>query len=308
MCESDRELTFGSFLYPNLSEGAGLLAQATLAEDLGYDLLGVPDHPGNVAYADQWSLMAFILGATRRLEVFGAVTSLAMREPPAVLAKAALTLDLLAPGRFHLGLGTGSNPSIVPVGGRTWAPAEAVDRLREALAIIQLIWSGAGPGTFDGRYYSLTDAPVPRAPSTSLDVWVGCLKPRMRELVAKRADGWIPALHMIDPDVIRPQVEHMNDELDKAGRPRTAVRRVYNTIAKKVQAVSEDFLVGPASQWVDQLTYVALELGFDTFLFGDPHDGSAHLRRVAEEVIPQLRINVASARRATARQPCATPT
>ena len=289
-----RDLTFGSFLFPKASEGPGLLEQAELTERLGYDLIAVPDHPDWGHYVDQWALMSAILGRTRSVEVFSCVSALALREPPAVLAKAAVSLDLLAPGRFHFGIGSGVIPNIATIGGPLWPPAEAHDRVREAIELTRVLWSGATSGSYSGTYYRLEEAQLPPAPSPGLDVWIGCAKPRMRRLVARAADGWIPGMLTIDPDQIRIEVEQVDAELDAIGRPAGQVRRVYNTIAKKLQPTSEGFLIGPAEQWVEQLTSIALDFGFDTFLFGDRETTVEHLHQFAELVIPQVRANVAA--------------
>jgi alkanesulfonate monooxygenase SsuD/methylene tetrahydromethanopterin reductase-like flavin-dependent oxidoreductase (luciferase family) len=290
-----RDLTFGSFLFPKASEGPGLLRQAALTEELGYDLIGVPDHPDWGHYIDQWALMSAIIGHTSRVEVFGAVSALALHQPPFVLAKAALSLDVLAPGRFHLGIGSGALPGIVAIDGPQWPPGESVDRVREAIELTRVAWSGQSPASYRGRYYSLTEAALPPAPSPALDIWVGAAKPRMRRVVAQLADGWIPGMLTIDPGQIRTEVDHLNAELEAVGRPPGAVRRVYNTIAKKIQPTSEGFLVGPAGQWADQLTQIALDFGFDTFLFGDRDTTVEHLHIAAEQIIPQVRANLASA-------------
>jgi alkanesulfonate monooxygenase SsuD/methylene tetrahydromethanopterin reductase-like flavin-dependent oxidoreductase (luciferase family) len=290
-----RPITFGSFLFPKASEGRGLLRQAALTEELGFDLIGVPDHADWGHYIDQWTLMSAVIGHTSRIEVFGAVSALALREPPFVLAKAALSLDSLAPGRFHFGLGTGALPGIQSIDGPQWTPGESVDRLREAIELTRVAWSGVSPASYAGRYYRINEATVPPAPSPGLDIWIGAVKPRMRKLIAQAADGWIPGMFSVDPDQIGIEVDHLNAELDAAGRPRGAVRRVYNTIAKKIQPTSAGFLVGPPEQWVDQLTEIALDFGFDTFLFGDRDATVEHLHVVADQVIPQVRANLASA-------------
>ena len=290
-----RDLTFGSFLFPKAAEGPGLLRQAELTEELGFDLIGVPDHPDWGHYVDQWVLMSAIIGKTSRIEVFSAVTALAMREPPAVLAKAALSIDALAPGRFHFGIGAGNLPGITSIGGPHWAPAEAFDRVREAIELTRVMWSGDAPGNYDGQYYQLSEATLPPRPSAGLDIWIGAVKPRMRRLIAQAADGWLPGMFSVDPEPVRVEVEHLDAELEAAGRPLGSVRRIYNTIAKKLQPASEGFLVGPAEQWVDQLTDIALTFGFDTFLFGDRETTVEHLHIFAEQVIPQVKANVAAA-------------
>jgi alkanesulfonate monooxygenase SsuD/methylene tetrahydromethanopterin reductase-like flavin-dependent oxidoreductase (luciferase family) len=202
-------------------------------------------------------------------------------------------LDALARGRFHLGIGSGAAPGITAIGGPQWEPGESVERVREAIEIARVIWSGQTTGSYHGQYYQLTELSLPPAPSAGLDIWIGAVKPRMRRLIAQAADGWLPGMFSVDPDEIRGEVDHLNQELDALGRPQGSVRRIYNTIAKKLQPASEGFLVGPADQWVDQLTYIALEFGFDAFLLGDRDTTVEHLDRFAEEVIPQVRANVA---------------
>jgi hypothetical protein len=65
---------------------------------------------------------------------------------------------------------------------------------------------------------------------------------------------------------------------------------------KKLQPQSEAFLFGPAEQWIEELTFLAVELGFDTFVFGDRDTTVDHLHRFAEDVIPGVRENVARSR------------
>ena len=297
MTDLQRDVTFASFLFPQASAGRGLLEQAVATEALGYDLIGVPDHFDWPHYADQWTLLSAIVGRTERIEVFSCVSSLALRQPPAVLAKAAWSIDVIAPGRFHLGLGTGALPGIVTIDGPQWAPGESVERLREAIELIRLFWSGAEEVSYDGRYYRLAQAKLPTAPSSPIGIWLGVVKPRMLALTGRVADGWIPGMFSIDPELVRDDTERVDEAILAAGRELRDVRRVYNTIAKKLQPKSDGFLIGPAAQWVEQLTVAVLELGFDTIVIGDREAPLAHLHTIAEEVIPAVRENVERERR-----------
>src|SRR5690606_41258202 len=64
--------------------------------------------------------------------ISGNVLSLPLR-PPAVLARAAASLDILSGGRFELGLGAGAFwEGIVAMGGRRLTPGQSVQALREA--------------------------------------------------------------------------------------------------------------------------------------------------------------------------------
>jgi len=295
-----RELTFASFLFPAAGAGRGLLDQAVLTEQLGYDLIGVPDHLDWPLYVDQWTLLSAIIGRTETIEVFSCVSSLALREPPAALAKAAWSIDRLAPGRFHLGLGSGALPGIVTIGGPTWTTGESVARVREAIDLIRMFHSGSEQEvSFDGDYYRLAGAKLPPAPPQPIPIWLGVVKPRMLALAGEKADGWIPGMTLIDPEVVREDTKRVDEAILAAGRELSDVRRVYNTIAKKLQPKSEGFLIGPVSQWIEELTLAALELGFDTFVVGDREATVEHLHRIAEEVVAAVREKVARARAAS---------
>ncbi|MDX6467370.1 MAG: hypothetical protein QOI27_2410 [Gaiellaceae bacterium] len=297
MPDYNRELTFGSFLFPKSAEVHDLLRQAELAESLGYDLVAVPDHPYWPQYVDQWTLISAIVGRTSKIHVFPDVVNLSLR-PPAVLAKAAWTIDGLAPGRLHLGLGTGGVwDAIAGIGGPRWAPAEALEHIEEAVELIQLLLTGGEGLSFEGEHYRLDGANPPR-PGRSIDIWIGCGRPKMRRLTARLTNGWIPNGDGIEIDNLTAASAHLDEEIAAAGREPGELRRICNTIMKKLQPESDGFLFGPAEQWIEELTFLAVELGFDTFVFGDRDTTVEHLHRFAEEVVPGVRENVERARAA----------
>jgi alkanesulfonate monooxygenase SsuD/methylene tetrahydromethanopterin reductase-like flavin-dependent oxidoreductase (luciferase family) len=83
---------FGVFLTPDASQPERLLTLAVLADELGFDLIGIQDHPYQRRFFDAWTLITAIAMRTRRITVFPDVINLPLR-PPAVLAKAAASLD-----------------------------------------------------------------------------------------------------------------------------------------------------------------------------------------------------------------------
>src|SRR5256885_13511398 len=95
---------FGVFVTPEATERP--LQMAALADELGYEVVGVQDHPYQRRFFDTWTLLTAIAMRTEHITVFPDVANLPLR-PPAVLAKAAATLDLLSGGRGELGLGAG---------------------------------------------------------------------------------------------------------------------------------------------------------------------------------------------------------
>src|SRR2546423_12568486 len=115
---------FGVFVIP---EATGRpLQQALVADELGVDVIGGQDHPYQRRFFDTWTLLTAIAMRTERLTGFPDVANLPLR-PPAMLAKAAATLDILSGGRVELGLGAaGFWDAIKAYCGPARTPAEPV--------------------------------------------------------------------------------------------------------------------------------------------------------------------------------------
>src|SRR3954470_23037079 len=79
---------------------------ARAADAAGYDLLGIQDHPYQRRFLDTWTLLSALAPQTERIRLSPTVATLPLR-PPAVLAKAAASLDVISGGRVELGLGAG---------------------------------------------------------------------------------------------------------------------------------------------------------------------------------------------------------
>src|SRR5690606_26233197 len=138
------------FGYPLMTEQAGpkdLVRFAAEAERRGFDFEVCSDHyfpwldsMGHSPYA--WSVLGAAAHATERVELMSFVTCPIMRYHPAVVAQKAATVDLLADGRFILGLGAGENLNEHVVGERWPTVAERHDMLEEALDIIRDLLDG----------------------------------------------------------------------------------------------------------------------------------------------------------------------
>src|SRR5207247_6705198 len=105
---------------------------------------------------------------------------------PAMLAKAASTLDILTKGRIELGLGTGAFwDAIQSWGGNRRTPREAVAAYEEALEVIQLIWNygkGRKRVSFPGKYYRLDNAQAGPSPYHQLRESHGEFEPHKVEV------------------------------------------------------------------------------------------------------------------------------
>ena len=163
-------LEFGISLVPATERLDRTRELARAADDAALDLVGIQDHPYQGRFLDTWALIATLLAETKRISFFTDVANLPLR-PPAVMAKAAATLDVLSDGRFELGLGAGGLLDIIAgFGGPRRTPGESVEALDEAIDVIRLLWSDERSVSFDGKHYRLDDArpgPRPAHPSGS---------------------------------------------------------------------------------------------------------------------------------------------
>src|SRR3954452_23049373 len=97
----------GVFVVPSAVDPAATVEQIVAADQAGLDLVGVQDHPYQQRFFDTFTLLAYVAGRTERVRLVTDVANLPLRSPK-MLAKAAVSLDLLSGGRFELGLGAGA--------------------------------------------------------------------------------------------------------------------------------------------------------------------------------------------------------
>jgi alkanesulfonate monooxygenase SsuD/methylene tetrahydromethanopterin reductase-like flavin-dependent oxidoreductase (luciferase family) len=132
-----------------------------IADEGGLRLVGIQDHPYQARFLDTFALIATLLAETHRIAFFTDVANLPLR-PPAVMAKAAASLDVLSGGRFELGLGAGAfQDQVVRMGGPRRGPSESVDALEEAIEV-----SGScGPANASSPSKDATTASRTRTPA-----------------------------------------------------------------------------------------------------------------------------------------------
>src|SRR3954452_22907765 len=143
---------FGIFPVPNAEERGAIVQQVLAPDRAGLDLVGIQDHPYQRRFMDTWSLIAFLAARTERIRFFPDVANLPLRQP-AVMAKAAATIDLLSDGRFELGLGAGAFwEGIGAMGGPVRSGPESVDALEEAIDVIRAMWSDERSARVEGAH------------------------------------------------------------------------------------------------------------------------------------------------------------
>ncbi len=198
---------FGYTLMTEQSGPKELIGYAVDAENAGFDFEVSSDHyspwltsQGHAPHA--WTMLGAVAHATSRVELATYVTCPTMRYHPAVVAQKAATLQLIADGRFILGLGSGENLNEHVIGDGWPAVAQRQDMLEEAVAIIRALHSGelvTWEGTYfrvdSARIWDLPESPVPIGIAVSGEKSIERFAPLGDHLIAVEPDadlvaGW----------------------------------------------------------------------------------------------------------------------
>jgi alkanesulfonate monooxygenase SsuD/methylene tetrahydromethanopterin reductase-like flavin-dependent oxidoreductase (luciferase family) len=282
MTERVRTVEFGFFPVPYAQQAAELVAHVQLAEALGYDLVGIQDHPYQRRFLDTFVLLPWLAAATERIRFFTDVAHLPLR-PPAMLAKQAASLDVLSGGRFELGLGAGGfAQASQAMGAPAREGADALEALEEAIAIIRRFWEAPERGiTHEGPHYRLGGVKAGPRPAHDIGIWVGGYGPRMLEMIGRVADGWVPSAPHWSHEKLLDKQRRVSQAAVAAGRNPADIRRILN-IGGPASQDNRTRLSGPVEEsWVDALTELAAS-GFDTFVLWVDGDVDEQLRAFAE--------------------------
>ncbi len=186
---------------------------ARVADDLGYDGIGIPDHVVNLEtlqtpypytrdgqrrwqpfteWPDPWVLVGALAQVTTRLRFVTTVYIPAMRNPYAA-AKAIGTAAVLAAGRVELGVGVGwCREEFELMGEQFEARGRRTD---EMLKLMRALWQ-PGWTEFDGHFYQTSRLEMQPSPPR-IPIYVGGLS----DIALRRAarnDGWIGDLITTD--------------------------------------------------------------------------------------------------------------
>ncbi|CAN5386305.1 LLM class F420-dependent oxidoreductase [soil metagenome] len=192
-----------NFGYTLMTEQSGpreLVSYATRAERVGFDFEVSSDHyspwlteQGHAPYA--WSVLGAVAQATERVELMTYVTCPTIRYHPAVVAQKSATLQLLADGRFTLGLGSGENLNEHTVGAGWPTVRTRQDMLAEAVEIIRALHTGELVD-YRGEYFEVDSARVWDLPEQGVPLALAVSGERSVERFAPMADHLVA----VEPD------------------------------------------------------------------------------------------------------------
>jgi alkanesulfonate monooxygenase SsuD/methylene tetrahydromethanopterin reductase-like flavin-dependent oxidoreductase (luciferase family) len=225
------------------------------AEEAKLDWISLWDHfyeappaGGTVPHFEALTTLGALAADTKHIRIGCLVFCVGYRNP-AMLAKAATTVDHISGGRFELGLGAGWHELEARAYGYDFPSAGTRIRMLEEAAILIRQLLTQDRTTYQGDFYHTVDASCLPAPvQKPLPICIGGTGvKKVLRIVAKHADVW--SCPYVSPERFRELNAILDDWCVKEGRPPEAIRRTLNlafALSSDRSARPEDVL---AQQW-----------------------------------------------------------
>lgn len=178
--------------------GEGDLGDAArVAEDAGFDAIGMSEHPypddawlGNGGHhaLDPFVSLAYMAAQTSRIRMLTYVMVSSYRHPY-MAAKAAASLDVLSRGRLTLGIAAGYLEDEFAVLGADYAARGRL--LDAALPAMRSAWAGTDHDSEQFPAHGNTMLPAPVQPDGP-PIWIGGNSGPARRRAVEHGQGWIP--------------------------------------------------------------------------------------------------------------------
>jgi len=204
--------------------GPDQLRMAQRAEDLGYDMIAIPEHlaipPDDQHTGSFWlhttTAQAALAGATKRILLNSCVTILPLQSP-IIHAKALATADWFSNGRMNVTFGLGSIAKEFDYFGVPWEERGAI--ADDYLQAIVALWTQDRP-TYEGKYVSFRDIGFEPKPvqKPHLPIWIGGdSNPALRR-VARFGSGWIVSFRT-QPEDVPDRIDYIKSQPTWNDRP-----------------------------------------------------------------------------------------
>ena len=195
-----------------------LVELAQIAESAGWDGVFLWDHllyaGGVTKILDPYISLAAIASATSTIQLGAMVTPLNRRRPQ-VVARQAVTLDLLSNGRLILGFGIGDDGESGELSrfGETTDARERGAMLSEGLEVLTGLLSGKRV-THDGTYYRADDVTFEptAAREGGIPIWLAARWPNPAPIRRAARYGGVFVIQMSDPKDVADLRQRLTDE------------------------------------------------------------------------------------------------
>lgn len=208
-----------------------LTAEVALAEEVGLDLVVVPEHRQGpaITYCSPLTVAAHLVASTHRIHIATGVLVLPAHHPIHVAESLAM-LDHLSHGRFRLGVGAGYQPADLEPFGRRLAERGSI--LEESLEALRGLLT-QDEASYHGSYVDFEKVRLRPRPLTDQGppIWMGSWSRAGIRRAASLCDGWLA-----DPIRTVTEVETMAQQ--------------YRTAAERAGSTSDHVIV-MREAWID---------------------------------------------------------
>ncbi len=309
-------IRFGAHVGQQNLDFATLRATWRMLDDAGVDWISAWDHfyeappaGGTQPHYEALATLGALAADTRHARIGCLVFYVGYRNP-ALLAKAATTLDHISNGRFELGLGAGWHHWEATAYGYDFPDiGTRLDMLDEATVLIRHMLTEERT-TFDGQHFRTDDAScLPRPLQARLPIWIGGVgEKRTLRLVARHADGWNAAyvapaefarlsgvldqwceVEDRDPRSIRRGINlsfHLGLDQADAERERTRMNQDWGPMVERVR---EGALMGTPAEALETIEAYLDAGATDVNVALRAPWNEAALERYLKECLPKLR-------------------
>ena len=195
----------------------------------GFSLAELPElarESERLGYTDAWSYEADGLDCFAPLAAVALATRLRLgtaianvfTRGPATLAMSAASIADLAPGRFCLGIGAGSQPIVEAWNGGKFA--RPATRVREMTQVLRAALAGERV-VFKGKALSVDGFRLARPPQHAVPIYIAALRPGMLKVAGEVGDGVI--LNWLSAEDVPRVVAIVRETAARAGRDPRAV-------------------------------------------------------------------------------------
>ena len=168
---------------------------------------------------ESFTLMAGLASITTRIKLFASAAVLTI--PPAVLARMAVTIDAIAPGRFGVNIVSGWQKAEYEQMG-IWPGevhfARRYDYCAEYVQVMRDVWA-SGVSNHQGDFFKMTDCRVSPRPAQGIEIIAAGQSNRGMQFASEYADfNFISAGGINDVTQVRPHTERLLAANAAAGR------------------------------------------------------------------------------------------
>lgn len=168
---------------------------------------------------ESFTLMAGLAAVTSKIKLFASTAILTL--PPALVARMAITVDSIAPGRFGINIVTGWQEAEYSQMG-IW-PGNAYfdyryDYATEYVQVMKELWA-KGVSNFQGKHFTMKDCKMSPQPSKDIKIVAAGQSGRGMEFASQYADfNFVMGVGINTPTAVAPANERLIEAAKQAGR------------------------------------------------------------------------------------------